>query len=64
MATIILENLPDELIEQIQKLAQQQNQSVTVKAPLLTLDRKLVNSLANSTYQVCFFADFSLSPFS
>jgi plasmid stability protein len=28
MATIILENLPDELIEQIQKLAQQHNQSV------------------------------------
>jgi plasmid stability protein len=28
MAKIILENLPDELIEQIQKLAQQHNQSV------------------------------------
>lgn len=38
--------------------------SERVKAPLLTLDRKLVNSLANSTYQVCFFIDFSLSPFS
>lgn len=38
--------------------------SERVKAPLLTLDRKLVNSLTNSTYQVFFFADFSLSPFS
>ncbi|TRV42825.1 MAG: PIN domain-containing protein [Microcystis panniformis Mp_MB_F_20051200_S9] len=38
--------------------------SERVKAPLLTLDRKLVNSLASSTYQVYFFADFSLSPFS
>lgn len=38
--------------------------SERVKAPLLTLDRKLVNSLTNSTYQVCFFTDFSLSPFS
>jgi predicted nucleic acid-binding protein len=38
--------------------------SERVKAPLLTLDRKLVNSLVNSTYQVYFFADFSLSPFS
>ena len=28
MATIILKNLPDELIEQIQKLAQQNDQSV------------------------------------
>jgi plasmid stability protein len=28
MATIILENLPDDLVEQIQKLAQQHNQSV------------------------------------
>jgi plasmid stability protein len=28
MATLILENLPDELIEQIQQLAQQHNQSV------------------------------------
>jgi predicted nucleic acid-binding protein len=31
-----------------------------VKAPLLTLDRKLFNALANSTYDVQFFADFSL----
>jgi plasmid stability protein len=28
MATLILENLPDELIEKIQQLAQQHNQSV------------------------------------
>jgi len=28
MATIILENLPDNLVEQIQKLAQQNDQSV------------------------------------
>lgn len=31
MATIILENLPDDLVEQIQKLAQQHNQSVNEK---------------------------------
>jgi predicted nucleic acid-binding protein len=38
--------------------------SERVKAPLLTLDRKLVNALATSAYNLCFFADFSLSPFS
>ena len=37
--------------------------SERVKAPLLTLDRKLVNALGTSAYELCFFADFSLSPF-
>lgn len=34
--------------------------SERVKAPLLTLDQKLVNALATSAYEVCFFADFFL----
>jgi predicted nucleic acid-binding protein len=34
--------------------------SERVKAPLLTLDQKLVNALATSAYEVRFFADFSL----
>ncbi|MGK7873367.1 MAG: hypothetical protein AB4426_08645 [Xenococcaceae cyanobacterium] len=32
MTTLILENLPDELIEQIQQLARQQNQSINDQA--------------------------------
>lgn len=31
-----------------------------VNTPLLTLDRKLFNALVNSSYNVCYFADFPL----
>jgi predicted nucleic acid-binding protein len=34
--------------------------SERVKAPMLTLDQKLVNALATSAHDVRFFADFSL----
>lgn len=33
-----------------------------VNAPLLTLDRRLVNTLTTSTYDVCLFNDFSIPP--
>ncbi len=35
--------------------------SVKVQAPLLTLDRKLVNALSSASYDVQFFTNFSLS---
>ncbi|NEP44428.1 MAG: type II toxin-antitoxin system VapC family toxin [Okeania sp. SIO2H7] len=36
--------------------------SQRVNAPLLTLDRRLVNSLTNAPYDVRFFGDFSIPP--
>ncbi len=36
--------------------------SQRVNAPLLTLDRRLLNSLANANYDVRFFGDFSIPP--
>ncbi|MGK7921064.1 MAG: type II toxin-antitoxin system VapC family toxin [Trichodesmium sp.] len=38
--------------------------SENVEAPLLTLDKKLLNSLRNTSYNICLFDDFYLPDFS
>lgn len=38
--------------------------SENVKAPLLTLDKKLLNNLRDTPYNICLFDDFSLPNFS
>ncbi len=59
-----------ELMETAVNIAVYQNISVydatyvalseNVEAPLLTLDKKLLNSLRNTSYNICLFDDFSL----
>ncbi|MEM1169616.1 MAG: type II toxin-antitoxin system VapC family toxin [Cyanobacteria bacterium P01_H01_bin.35] len=38
--------------------------SENVKAPLLTLDKKLFNSLKDTSYNICLFEDFYFPDFS